>query len=99
MPPSHTRVMFSFIVPPVSVWLEIRHKCTPASQARRNSVPEEQWRSRKQVLRSAQDDKLRRNCAAASGKVAISTVSEPLLQTQPLVVIFLVNHNISHFVP
>jgi hypothetical protein len=36
---------------------------------------------------------------AASGKVAISIVSEPLFQTQALVVIFLVNHYISHFVP
>jgi len=34
---------------------------------------------------------------AASGKVAISAVSEPLFQTQALVVICLVNRNISRF--
>jgi hypothetical protein len=33
----------------------------------------------------------------ASGKVAIFTISEPLFQTQALVVIFLVNRNISRF--
>jgi len=56
----------------------------------------------KAVLRSAQDDNLKRDTAtamAASGKVAISVVNEPLFQTQVLVVTFLVNHNISHFVP
>jgi hypothetical protein len=43
---------------------------------------------------------LRRDTAtatAARGKVAISAVSEPLFQTQALVVICLVNRNISRF--
>jgi hypothetical protein len=37
--------------------------------------------------------------SGCGGKAAISTISEPLFQTQALVVICLVNRNISRFVP